>query len=216
MTLFTDLINYLLFEIKDLAEVNFLKSLRKSLRIGSITFIIAILVTLISTGITEFVPLSLAMLILFAVIIVGIVFDVIGVAATAADIAPLNAKAAKKIFGAKKALFLVQRADEVASFCCDIVGDVCGTLGGALGVVIVMRISQGAALHQNILQNISLALIAAITVAGKAYGKKIGIMKADEIIFTIGKIISSLGSLVGIKGKKEVKGEKGDVYPGKD
>lgn len=193
-----------------------MKSLRKSLRIGSITFIIAILVTLVSTGITEFVSVSLAMLILFAVIIVGIIFDVIGVAATAADMAPLNAKAAKKIFGAKKALFLVQRADEVASFCCDIVGDVCGTIGGALGVVIVLRISQGFAFNQNILRIVSLALIAAITVGGKAYGKKIGIVRADEIIFMIGKIIASLGSLVGINGKKEGKGEKGDVCPGKD
>lgn len=159
---------------------------------GTLTFIIAVLVTLSSTGIAEHVSIYFAILILFLVVIVGIIFDIIGVAATVADLAPLNAKAAKRVFGAKKALFLVKRADEVASFCCDIVGDICGTIGGALGAVVILRISQGFNLNQNILEIVILAMIAAITVGGKAYGKKIGIDKADEIIFTIGKIIASI------------------------
>ncbi len=184
-----------------------MRKFTKAFRIGSLTFIIAIMVTLVSTNITEYVPLYLAFVILLTVVVIGIIFDVIGVAATAADLAPLNAKAAKKIFGAKKALFLVKRADEVASFCCDIVGDICGTIGGALGAVIVLRINQGLGFTKDILEIMILALVAALTVGGKAYGKRIGIDRADTIIFTIGRILTRLEMITKFGSHKVGKGE---------
>lgn len=172
---------------------------------GSLTFIIAVLVTLLSTGLAEVVSLPVALFILLVIISVGILFDLVGVAATAAEMAPLNAKAAKKIFGAKKALFLLRRADVVANFCCDIVGDICGTIGGALGAVIVLRLSTGFHLSEDVLEVGFLALIAALMVGGKAYGKRIGIDRANEIIFIIGKILATV-ELVLRFGRKDDRG----------
>ena len=54
-------------------------------------------------------------IILLFIIFIGIIFDLIGMAVTAADEKPFHAKAAKKIPGAKQAIYLV-RADRVAGF----------------------------------------------------------------------------------------------------
>lgn len=169
-----------------------MSNLKQALRMASLTFIIAILVTLSTTGLIELVSLPIAIIVLLFVVIVGIVFDTIGVAATAADQAPLNAKAAKKVFGAKKALLLVRNAAQVATFCCDIVGDICGTVSGALGAVILLRLSTVISLNKNILEIGLLALVASLTVGGKAYGKQIGIDKANDIMFHMGKLLSSI------------------------
>lgn len=184
-----------------------MERLRRALRMGSLTFIIAVLVTLLSTGLAEMVSLPVALLILLVIIFIGIIFDLIGVSATAAEMAPLNAKAAKKIFGAKKALFLLRRADVVASFCCDIVGDICGTISGALGAVIVLRLSTGFQLSEDVLEVIFLALIAALMVGGKAYGKRIGIERANDIIFIIGKIIATIELILRFGRKNDNGGE---------
>ncbi len=69
----------------------------------------------------------------------GIVFDVIGVAAAAAEEAPLNAKAATKIYGAREAVYLVKNADKVSSFCNDVIGDISGTISGGIGAALVYQ-----------------------------------------------------------------------------
>lgn len=180
---------------------------------GGLTFIVAIVVTLLSTGLAEVVSLPIAMVILIVIVSIGIIFDLIGVAATAAEVAPLNAKAAKKIFGAKRALFLVKHADVCASFCCDIVGDICGTISGALAAVIILRISTTFSFNDDILEVFALAFIAALTVGGKAFGKRVGIGRANDVIFFIGKIFASIELLTQFGGKK--RGVKKDGFPGK-
>ena len=186
-----------------------MSNFKQAFKMGFLTFFIAILVTLLSSGLSEFVALYGAILILLVVVTVGVVFDLIGVAATAAIMPPLNAKAAKKVFGARKALFLVKRADEVASFCCDIVGDICGTVSGALAAVIVLRIAKyGFVLNKNFLEIGVLALVASLTVGGKAYGKIIGITRANDIMFFIGKMLASLDLLLDFNKRKEGGGEK--------
>jgi hypothetical protein len=194
--------------VQSITEVRFkLDRIRQAVRMGSLTFIIAVVVTLVSTGLAEVVSLPVALLILFVIILIGILFDVIGVSATAAEMAPLNAKAAKKIFGAKKALFLLRRADVVASFCCDIVGDICGTISGALGAVIVLRLSTGFQLSEDVLEVLFLALIASLMVGGKAYGKRIGIERANDIIFVIGKVLATIELVFHFRRKKDNGGE---------
>lgn len=184
-----------------------LDRLRQALRMGSLTFIVAVLVTLFSTSLAEIVSLPVALLILLVIISIGIIFDLIGVSATAAETAPLNAKAAKKVFGAKKALFLLRHADVVASFCCDIVGDICGTLSGALGAVIILRLSMGFHWNESILEVVFLALIAALMVGGKAFGKRIGIERANDIIFVIGKIVATIELILRFGRKNDHGGE---------
>ena len=64
-----------------------------------------------------------ATLILLLFIALGILFDIIGVAVTAANPKPFNSMAAHRVKGAKEALYLIRNAEKVASFCNDVVGD---------------------------------------------------------------------------------------------
>ncbi len=74
-------------------------------------------------------------------ILLGVLVDIIGTAAAAAELAPLNAKAARKRDGARRAVELVQQADRVANICNDVVGDISGIISGALAAVIVSHLA---------------------------------------------------------------------------
>ena len=98
------------------------------------------LLSLSSEAILENAGLLLALLILALFIGLGILFDIIGVAVTAADPRPFHSMAAHKEKGAKEALKLLRNADRVSSVCNDVVGDICGIVSGATGAVIVARL----------------------------------------------------------------------------
>ena len=89
------------------------------------------LLSLSSEAILENAGLLLALLILALFIGLGILFDIIGVAVTAADPRPFHSMAAHKEKGAKEALKLLRNADRVSSVCNDVVGDICGIVSGA-------------------------------------------------------------------------------------
>ena len=88
------------------------------------------LLSLSSEAILENAGLLLALLILALFIGLGILFDIIGVAVTAADPRPFHSMAAHKEKGAKEALKLLRNADRVSSVCNDVVGDICGIVSG--------------------------------------------------------------------------------------
>ena len=67
---------------------------------------------------------AVAVLVLVLFVLLGIVFDVIGVAVTAADMKPFHSMAAHREKGAREALFLLKNAEKVSSFCNDVVGDI--------------------------------------------------------------------------------------------
>ncbi|MFW5981906.1 MAG: hypothetical protein ACOCQO_01715 [Halanaerobiaceae bacterium] len=183
-----------------------LKNLKGSLIIAIFTFLIAILVTLSSQTTVEYVSFIPAIFILLTVIFVGIVSDMVGVAATVASQETFNAKAAKKVFGANHAIFLLKRADRVASLMCDIVGDICGTVSGAIGIVIVLRIVNNWGGSRTVINLIIIAIISSLTVGGKAYFKTYGIKNADDIIFFVGKILAALQ--YGLSFVSSLRGEK--------
>ncbi|WP_041606334.1 hypothetical protein [Halothermothrix orenii] len=185
---------------------NGLKNLRSSITIGLVTFLIAILVTLISQSRIRYISLNTAIIVLLSIIFVGIISDMVGVAATAAEEKNFNARAAKKIPGARQGLYLVQHADRVASFMCDIVGDICGTISGAIGAVIVIKLVDRWNLAETFTNLITIGLIASLTVGGKAFFKWYGIKKADEIIFFVGKILAGL-SLVKRRVINKIRGD---------
>ena len=75
--------------------------------------------------------IAVAFGVLLAFILLGIVFDIIGVAVTAADEKPFHSMAARKMPGAREAIGLIRKADKVSSFCNDVVGDICGIISGS-------------------------------------------------------------------------------------
>lgn len=145
--------------------------------------------------------LILSFLFLLTVIITGIVFDMIGVAAAVAEEKPFHAKATKKLMGASQAILIVRNADRVASFCSDVVGDICGTVSGALGAAIIIQIVTGRThwnSYESFLTIIMTGLVAALTVGGKAAGKRTALEDAEQIIFYVGRALAWFESATGL------------------
>lgn len=170
---------------------NIHNALRHSFIIGAGAFFLAILASLAAKILLDnILSIIISLILLLIIILIGIIFDIVGVAVAAADESPLHAKCAKKLYGAGHAIRLVRNAAKVASFCNDVIGDICGTLSGAVGAIIVLRIILHApTINDVILSILMTSLIAAFTVAGKAFGKYFAIRKATDIIFHTGKIL---------------------------
>lgn len=154
------------------------------------TFFTACMMTLASTLVLEQMEtFAMGFAILVLVILVGVVFDIVGTAVSVSGQSHLNAKASRRIPGAKKALVLVKNASKVANICNDVVGDICGTVSGGLGTALAgLLIVDGGWLGLMVSVGIS-GGIAAATVAGKALGKNFAIDNADEIIYRVGCLL---------------------------
>jgi len=167
-----------------------LDNLKSSIIIAIMTFFIAVSVSSVSQTQVRFVPLPMAVIILLIIIIVGVLSDMVGVAATVARTEPFNAKAAKKIFGAKISLYLAKNGDKVASLMCDIVGDICGTISGAISAVIAIDLINYYGFSNFWTNLVIIGLASALTVGGKAFFKHYGMKKSTNIIFLVGKFIA--------------------------
>lgn len=158
-------------------------------RIAGFTFTISLIIsyfTSFSLG------LGLSLGILALVILIGVIFDVVGTAVTAAEEKPFHAMGAVKVRGSREAIYLIRNADKVANFCNDVVGDIAGTISGALAASIILQMVSQKLPIKDLLSAASIALIAACTVGGKSLGKSYAIDQAHQIVFTVGKLISIL------------------------
>ena len=153
-------------------------------------FFISFIFSLISALTLSKVNLIIGVIILILFIVIGIVFDMIGVAVTSTTEQPLNAMSAKKIKGAKKAVFFKKNADKVSSFCNDVIGDICGIISGSAGVTITATISNTYNLDIFWVGLVITGIIAALTIGGKALFKSIAIKNSNKIIYITAKIIS--------------------------
>ena len=156
-----------------------------------ITFLLAALFTLVTNLFTN-VGIIILALIITIVIIIGIIFDMVGVATLTSKEENFHARASKKIKGAKESISLLKNASVVASFCNDVVGDVCGIVSGGLSTILSITIASKYNLNVILITTIIAAFISALTVGGKAVGKNIAIKKSDKIIFYVGKLKSML------------------------
>ncbi len=133
-----------------------------------------------------------AFFILLVIVLIGILFDIIGVAVTAADVKPFHSMAAHRVPGAQDALKLLRNAEKVSSFCNDVVGDICGIISGTASASIVLLI---LARHQSIGTKTQLleigmaALVSGLTVGGKAIGKTFAMTKSTSIVHCASKVI---------------------------
>jgi hypothetical protein len=94
-------------------------------------------------------------------------------------------------------VWLVRNAHQVASFCNDVVGDVSGTLSGAIGVTLVLKLLEAPAQKEVILATtLMTACIAALVVGGKAYGKVMAIEQGTEIMFHMGQVVAAVDRLL--------------------
>ena len=148
------------------------------------------LLSLSSEAILENADLLLALLILALFIGLGILFDIIGVAVTAADPRPFHSMAAHKEPGAKEALVLLRNAGRVSSVCNDVVGDICGIVSGTTTAVIVVRLQTAFALPESVLLSVAVtALVSGLTIGGKALGKTVALNKSTSVVYWVGRFL---------------------------
>ena len=155
-----------------------------------LAFVISILMTLFATITLQNVGLLVAILITFFFILLGIVFDIIGVAVTSGDEVAFHSMSARKVKGGKIGVKLMKNTDKVASILCDVVGDVCGIISGTSGVVIVSLIIKLTDINELIVSLLVTGLISALTIGGKAVGKGFAISNSKEIITIFSRILS--------------------------
>ncbi|KAF5066128.1 membrane protein [Oscillibacter ruminantium] len=133
--------------------------------------------------------IAAALLVLAGFICLGILFDIIGVAVTAADERPFHSMAAHKEPGASEAISLLRNASHVSSFCNDVVGDICGIVSGTTAAVIVVQLQQMLTVHTVLLSVGVTALISGLTIGGKALGKTLAINKSTRVVFLAGRFL---------------------------
>ena len=170
------------------------------MRVGLFSFALAVVVNYSSDLALGRVPVVVAFLIVLLLVAIGILFDIVGTSVTAAEIPPLNAMAAKKVPGARQALWLVRNADRVANICNDVVGDVSGAVSGAAGTTVALKLNeslQGGSVALQLIDLAMIALIASLTVGGKAAGKSFAIEKATQVVYVAGRVIHFIETVTG-------------------
>lgn len=159
------------------------------LRVFFLSVTLSAALSLLSETALEGAGILLALTVLAVFILLGIAFDVVGVAVTAADERPFHSMAAHKEKGAGEALSLLRNASHVSSFCNDVVGDICGIVSGTTAAVLVVRLQQAFA-WKGLLVSVGVtALISGLTIGGKALGKNYAIRNSTGVVFTVAKIL---------------------------
>ncbi len=135
--------------------------------------------------------LWLGILVTLFFIFLGIFFDIIGVSVTTADEAVFHSMSSRKVKGANIAVKFKKNADKVSSFCCDVIGDVCGIISGAAGTTIAAILVTQFKFNTLFTSITVAAIIAAITIGGKAIGKSFAINKSNIVLYEFAKFISN-------------------------
>ncbi|MBE6989392.1 MAG: hypothetical protein E7426_01430 [Ruminococcaceae bacterium] len=133
-----------------------------------------------------------AVLVLLAFIALGILFDMIGVAVTAADPRPFHSMAAHREKGGREAIRLLNNAERVSSFCNDVVGDICGIVSGSTAAVIVTQLQHSLSTTSVLLSIGVTALISGATIGGKALGKTVAINDCTRVVHRVALVMSTL------------------------
>ncbi len=180
------------------------KTIRWVVTIFSVTMLISGTISLLSDMIMSGSSMVVAFLILLAIILIGIVFDIIGMAVATADEKPFHSMAARKVPGAQEAIRLLRNAERVSSICNDVVGDICGVVSGSASATIAAQILSNFDFSwPQVVSLVMSALAAGLTVGGKAIGKSFAVNSCVTIVHTVGKILHWLNQFNGKSRKKK-------------
>ena len=98
--------------------------------------------------------------------------------------------AARKVPGALEAIRLLRSAEKVSSICNDVIGDICGVVSGAASATIAAQILQNFEFSwPRMIQLAMSALVAGLTVGGKAIGKTFAINSCTQILSDVGRVV---------------------------
>ena len=168
------------------------KTVRWVITIFVITLFVSGAISLLSEELLSRSGVVAAFFILLFIVLVGILFDVVGVAVTSADEKPFHSMAAHKEKGGKEAIRLLSRANEVSSFCNDVVGDICGIVSGSTAAVIVVQLQRNFNTTSVLISIGVTALISGLTIGGKALGKTVAINDCTNVVYRVARVMHTL------------------------
>lgn len=114
----------------------------------------------------------------------------IGISVTVANLSTFNSMATKRVRGAKLASRLIKNSEKTSSFCNDVIGDICGIMSGSTAVAISNVIAKHLSISVFPVTLIVTALVASLTIGGKALGKSVAINNSTRILYHFTKILS--------------------------
>ena len=153
------------------------------------TFILSLLFSYISNTAISKLNIIAGLIVLVLVILVGVIFDLIGVAVTVANEEDFHAQASKKIKGSKTSIKMIRNSAKVSNFCADVIGDICGVLSGAISAMIALKLTENYGMSSQI-QFVFSAIVASLTVGGKAITKEIAKQNSTVIVGFVSKIVN--------------------------
>ena len=162
------------------------------LRVFFIAVVLSALLSFFSSTALSGAGYVVAVLVLLAFIALGIVFDMIGVAVTAADPKPFHSMAAHKEKGGREAIRLLANANRVSSVCNDVVGDICGIVSGSTAAVIVTELQRSFSTTTILISIGTTALISGLTIGGKALFKRVAIEDSTKVVYRVARIMNAL------------------------
>lgn len=187
----------------DASKKERLRTIRWVVTVFFTTLVVSGLIGLVSDEVMASSSLPVAFGILLFIVLLGIVFDIIGMAVASADEKPFHSMAARKVSGAQEAIRLLRNAERVSSICNDVVGDICGVVSGSASATIAALIlthvdtawPRGVSLVMS-------SLVAGLTVGGKAIGKTFAVSSCTQIVHMVGRILSAWNRLKKKKSKR--------------
>ena len=154
------------------------------------TFIITILISGLSNYVANNTNIIILIIITVLITIIGIIFDMIGTSVLTAKESNFHSMASYKVKGSKLGIKLIKNRSNIASFCNDVVGDICGIISGSMGAMIAIYVSDKIKIDVTISGIIIASILSTITIGGKALGKKYAIKQSDKIILIISNILN--------------------------
>ncbi len=155
-----------------------------------LSFIISLGFSFISETILPGVNITLGIILILVFILIGAIFDMVGVAVASANEAPFHSMASQKVRGASLAIKMIKNASKVSSFFNDVIGDICGIISGSAGVSVAIKISNYLGSNLLITTLLITAAIASLTIGSKACGKNIALSRSNVILYETAKILS--------------------------
>lgn len=169
------------------------KTIRWVVTIFLVTIFVSGAITLISDELMSKSGIVVSFIILLLIVLIGIVFDVIGVAVTSADEKPFHSMAARKVPGSQEAIRLLRNAERVSSICNDVVGDICGVVSGSASATIAAQLLVKFDFSWPMIVGLLMsAFVSGLTVGGKAIGKTFAVNSSTTIVHFAGKVIAFL------------------------
>lgn len=161
------------------------------LTITCLAFFITIIFSLGAQFLLEDVNIFLGIIIILLFILIGVIFDIIGVAVQSSDAVPFHAMASKKVKSAKTAKKMLENSAKVSSFCNDVIGDICNIISGSAVAVVSVTIASKLDVDETIPTLLVTSVVAAFTIGGKALGKGFAVSKSEYIVTRVTKLMHS-------------------------